>query len=116
MDLSHVQITTTTQTKEQAAALAQSLVEARLAACVQVGGPIASTYWWKGNLEHAEEWMCLIKTSGHLIDPLLKAVREQHPYENPEVTVTPIVGGSASYLAWIDEETLGDGHGKGASR
>ena len=116
MDPGHVQITTTTETKEQAGALAESLVKARLAACVQVAGPITSTYWWKGNLEHAQEWMCLIKTSGHLINPLLKAVREQHPYENPEVTVTPIVGGSASYLTWINEETLGDGRRKRASQ
>lgn len=104
----HVQITTTTATRDEANVIATGLVDARLAACVQVVGPIESTYWWKGHLERAAEWMCVVKTSQRLTDRVLERVREQHPFDNPELTVVPIVAGSGPYLEWIDQEVLGD--------
>ena len=104
MEFAHVQITTTTATEQQAGALASELVEAHLAACVQVVGPIQSTYRWKGNLEVSKEWMCVIKTTRSVQERVVQKLLESHPYENPEVTVVPIVQGSSSYLGWIDEE------------
>ncbi len=104
MDFSHVQVTTTTETKAQAAALADDLVSARLAACVQVWGPIESTFWWEGRRDATSEWMCVVKTSARRAGEVVARLREAHPYENPEVTVLPIVAGAPAYLEWIDDE------------
>jgi periplasmic divalent cation tolerance protein len=108
MDPQHVQITTTTATRDEADAIAGGLVQARLAACVQIVGPIESTYWWNGRVERSSEWMCIVKTSHRLTDRVLKAVGERHPYDNPELTVVPILDGSRPYLEWIDQEVLGN--------
>ncbi len=101
----HAQLITTTETKEQAEAIASSVLQSRHAACVQILGPIQSRYWWKERLEVAEEWLCLMKTTIDKAESLTRAVLTVHPYETPEVTVTEIVGGNPSYLAWIDAET-----------
>jgi periplasmic divalent cation tolerance protein len=85
--------------------IAQALVERRLAAAAQVSGPIASTYWWQGRIEHAQEWACTAKTREDLYGPLEQAIRELHPYETPAIVATPIVAGSQSYLEWIEAET-----------
>lgn len=100
-----VQVTTTTATREEADALAGEVLEARLAACVQIVGPIRSRYWWKDTIETAEEWLCLAKTTAARAPALEQAIRAGHAYETPEVTATPVVGGSAAYLAWIAAET-----------
>jgi len=100
-----VQVTTTAAKKDDAAKIARTLVEKRLAACAQVIGPIASTYWWQGKIETAEEWLCLVKTRIDLGEEVEKAIKEIHPYELPEIVATPIVGGSASCLDWLDRET-----------
>jgi periplasmic divalent cation tolerance protein len=85
--------------------IAQALVARRLAAAAQVSGPIASTYRWKGRIEHAEEWACSAKTRRDLYGPLEQAIRELHPYETPAIVATPVVAGSQSYLEWIAAET-----------
>jgi periplasmic divalent cation tolerance protein len=100
-----IQVTTAIDTKEGAQKIAQTLVERRLAACVHVAGPITSTYWWQGKLEIEEEWTCAAKTRRDLYDTVEKAIREVHPYNEPEVIALPIVEGSQSYLAWIEQET-----------
>jgi periplasmic divalent cation tolerance protein len=99
----YVQITTAAPSRETAEAIAETLVEQRLAACVQVVGPVASTYRWQGAVERAEEWLCLIKTEQRLFEAVERTVRALHPYETPEIVATPIVEGSAAYLAWIGE-------------
>jgi periplasmic divalent cation tolerance protein len=101
----YVQVSTTTEKREDANRIAKTLVEKRLAACAQVIGPIRSTYWWKGKIEEADEWLCLMKTRTDLYKQLEKTLRAIHPYEVPEITAQPIVAGSRSYLQWIDEET-----------
>ena len=100
-----LQVTTTVATREDADRLARSLVEERLAACVQVVGPIDSTYWWQGAVEVAQEWMCLVKTTEDRFDSLADRIRELHSYDVPEITAVPLVRGSAEYLRWIDAET-----------
>jgi periplasmic divalent cation tolerance protein len=100
---SYIQISTTTETKEQAQTIAQHLVEAKLAACVQITGPITSIYRWKGKVENAEEWLCLIKTRDDLFKKVEAAIKKMHPYETPEIIAVPIVKGSKEYLNWIDE-------------
>jgi periplasmic divalent cation tolerance protein len=105
MDL--VQITTTTDSKASADAIAEHLVQRRLAACGQVLGPVTSTYRWDGKVERAEEFTCLVKTRAELIVLVEEAIRSLHPYEVPEIVAVPIVGGSADYLDWVAAETAG---------
>jgi len=102
---SYIQISTTTETKEQAQTIAQHLVEAKLAACVQITGPTTSIYRWKGKVENAQEWLCLIKTRDDLFKKVEAAIKKLHPYETPEIIAMPIVKGSKEYMKWIDEES-----------
>jgi periplasmic divalent cation tolerance protein len=96
---------TTTDAREVAERLARDLVERRLAACVQVVGPISSTYRWRGTVETAQEWLCLIKTTGARFDALAGWVETNHPYETPELTAVPIENGGPGYLAWVSSAT-----------
>jgi periplasmic divalent cation tolerance protein len=100
-----VQVTVTAETREEAERLARSAVERRLAACAQVVGPIASTYWWNGAVDTAAEWQCLLKTTAARFEELRAHVEAEHSYDTPEIIATPIVAGSPAYLAWIAEET-----------
>ena len=79
-------------------------MEGRLAACAQVSGPIASTYWWRGGIERADEWLCALKTSRGRLAALETELRARHPYELPEITVAPL-DGSPDYLQWIADTT-----------
>lgn len=101
---SFIQVTTTVATKEDAEKIAQHLVGEKLAACVQILGPITSTYRWKGKVETASEWLCLIKTKESLYPELEKAIISLHSYETPEIVAVPIIKGSPGYLSWIDDE------------
>ena len=103
---SYIQITTTTETKEDAQKIAQYLVETRLAACIQITGPITSIYRWKGKAENAQEWLCLIKTRKELFNKVETAIKKLHPYETPEIVAVPIVKGTKEYLRWLDDELL----------
>jgi periplasmic divalent cation tolerance protein len=100
-----IQVTTAIDSKEGAQKIAQTLVERRLAACVHVAGPITSTYWWQGKMEIEEEWTCAAKTRKELYGDVEKAIRETHPYDEPEIVALPMVNGSQSYLDWIATET-----------
>jgi periplasmic divalent cation tolerance protein len=99
-----IQVITTTETKADAQAIARTVVEKRLAGCVQIIGPITSTYRWQGEIETAEEWMCVIKSRRDLYKALEEAIREVHPYDVPEILAVPVVAGSKSYLDWLDGE------------
>ncbi|MGB9718628.1 MAG: divalent-cation tolerance protein CutA [Thermoproteota archaeon] len=97
----YIQVLTTTGKREDAEKIARILLERRLAGCVQVVGPISSLYWWKGRIEKAEEWLCLIKSREDLYEELEKTIRENHLYEVPEIIAMPIISGSRSYLEWM---------------
>jgi periplasmic divalent cation tolerance protein len=101
----HIQVLTTTDSEEEAQAIAAVLVERRLAACVQVLGPVASTYRWHGEIERAQEWQCLAKTGAPLYPEVEAAIREAHSYDEPEIVAIPILRGSPGYLAWIDRNS-----------
>lgn len=98
-------VQTTTETREQAERIARVLVEARLAACVQVSGPIESCYRWQGAVTNSQEWVCSAKTRSLLYDQLESAIRRHHPYQTPEIIAVPVAAGSADYLAWLEAET-----------
>ena len=85
--------------------LAQELVEARLAACVQIGAPVESLYHWRGRLETANEVPLAIKTSAAAWPRLEAAIRKGHPYELPEIVAVPLIDGLPDYLDWIAAET-----------
>ena len=108
-DVLYYQVSTTTDTREAAAALAESAVEARLAACAQVLGPITSTYWWAGKVERSEEYLVLLKTTARRAEALQAHLVAQHSYDVPEVIQTPITAGNPAYLSWVGEETRAEG-------
>jgi len=99
-----VQITTTTGSRADAEKIAAELVARRLAGCVQVVGPITSTYRWQGDVETTEEWMCVVKTSRAQLPAIQTLLDEIHPYDVPEIIATPIVAGSDAYLKWLNEQ------------
>jgi periplasmic divalent cation tolerance protein len=103
--VSTVIVTTTVDSAEVAAQLSQMAVEARLAACGQVSGPITSTFWWDGALDTAPEWTVVFKTTDDALPALLDHLRANHPYDVPEILVTPVVGGNPDYLAWVARST-----------
>lgn len=102
-----IQVTTTASTKEEAGRIAKALLEPRLAACVQIAGPIESHYWWKGQLEQSAEWLCIVKTLRVKYAAVEAAIRAAHSYEVPEIVAIPIDTGGASYLAWLRGEVSG---------
>jgi periplasmic divalent cation tolerance protein len=104
-DSGYLQVQTTTDSRAEAMELARAAVEARLAACGQVAGPVASTYWWNDELERAEEWFVFLKVTADRYDELAAFLTQRHSYDEPEIVATAIVAGSASFLNWIREET-----------
>jgi periplasmic divalent cation tolerance protein len=104
----YLQVQTTTDSRAEAMELARAAVEARLAACAQVAGPIASTYWWEDGIERAEEWLLMFKLPAAAYQALADFLAGRHSYDEPEIVATPIVAGSDAYLSWIQEETRQD--------
>ena len=105
LEVQYLQVQTTTDSRAEAMELSRAAVEARLAACAQVAGPVASTYWWDDGLERAEEWLVLFKLPADRYDELAAFITERHSYDEPEIVALPIVTGSAAYLDWLREET-----------
>ena len=96
-------VLTTCGNDEDAGALARALVERRLAACVNAVSRVASTYRWKGEVQHDQETLLIIKTTASRLAAVEKTIREQSKYELPEVIALPVQAGGADYLAWIRE-------------
>jgi periplasmic divalent cation tolerance protein len=90
---------------DSAEALAAALVEARVAACVNILAPCRSVYRWQGKVEAAAETPMLIKTTTDRYAALEAAIRAHHPYELPEIVAIPVVRGLPEYLAWVADET-----------
>ena len=85
--------------------LAQSLVKAQLAACVNILAPCRSVYSWNGTVENAEEHPMLIKTTRSRYGALETAIRTGHPYELPEIIAVPVAAGFTAYFDWVAAET-----------
>jgi periplasmic divalent cation tolerance protein len=98
-----VLVLTTIGADGDAAALARTLVEERLAACVNIGAPMTSVYRWKGAVEQDREQPLVIKTTGDKLAALETRLRALHPYELPEFLVLSASGGSTAYLDWVRE-------------
>jgi periplasmic divalent cation tolerance protein len=100
----YLQVITTTEKKHDAEAIARMLVEKRLAACVQIVGPVTSVYRWQGQIETAEEFQVIAKSRRELFARIEQAIGEAHPYDVPEILAVPVDDGSRAYLAWLDGE------------
>ncbi|MCI2426053.1 divalent-cation tolerance protein CutA [Candidatus Acetothermia bacterium] len=98
----YIQIILTVPEKKTATQISSILLEKRLAGCIQLIGPIVSTYHWQGRIETSEEWLCLIKSRNDRYQELEQEIKAIHPYETPEIIVIPIIAGSAEYLNWLD--------------
>jgi periplasmic divalent cation tolerance protein len=101
-----VQVLTTIDSRIGALHLARAAVEARVAACAQVLGPITSIYWWEGQVEQAEEFLILLKAPSGARDRLAEFVRTNHPYDTPEITTVASLFTDERYLAWAVAETI----------
>jgi periplasmic divalent cation tolerance protein len=88
-----------------AAALAKALLDDRLAACVNIGGPVESIYHWHGRIETGEEVPVAVKTRSALYSNVEATIRKFHPYDTPEILAIPVVAGDARYLDWLAAET-----------
>ncbi len=97
-------IVTTVETPEQAEAMARDLVERRLAACVQVTGPIRSFYRWQGKLCDCPEMRLMIKTTVDAAPRAIARLQEIHPYEVPEILVESVDVGASAYLQWARDQ------------
>jgi periplasmic divalent cation tolerance protein len=96
-----VLVFTTLGADADATTFGRTLVDERLAACVNVLPPMVSVYRWKGQVEQDREQQLIIKTTSDRLAPLQARLRQLHPYELPELLVLPVVGGSEPYLAWL---------------
>ena len=99
-----VEVTTTVDSEQAAATLAKQIVTARLAACVQIDGPLLSIYRWKGEICEAKEWRCTIKTLASASPQLIHFINEAHPYDVPEILVVDVHSSSAAYAQWLAEQ------------
>jgi periplasmic divalent cation tolerance protein len=104
----YVIVMTTLPADADAATFAHTLVEARLAACVNLLPEMESVYRWEGQIEQERERQLVIKTSRARIVALWERVREMHPYDVPEFIVLPIADGNDAYLRWVGESTRSD--------
>ena len=99
-----IELTTTTETEEQARELGRQIVGERLAACVQITGPIHSLYRWRGELCEATEYRCTVKSTRQLVERLQDFILARHPYETPEILIADVQASDA-YATWLRRET-----------
>jgi periplasmic divalent cation tolerance protein len=97
-------VLTTMPDDDRVDGVARTLVDERLAACVNVHGPMRSTYRWKGQVERDPERQVVIKTTRDRLPALESRLHSLHPYELPEFIVVDVTGGSAAYLQWVSAE------------
>ena len=96
-------VATTTGNRDEAERIAVTLVERKLAACVQISGPVNSIYRWQDNVEHLQEWVCTVKTIQTLYDEVEKTIRELHSYDVPEILAVKVKTGFGDYLRWVHD-------------
>ncbi|NSC22746.1 divalent-cation tolerance protein CutA [Streptomyces albus subsp. chlorinus] len=103
-----LQVSTATETRQQAVELARSVVRERLSAGAQIVGPATSVFWHLGEFGEGEEWQLLLKTSFERYPALEAHLLEHHPWDNPEVAAVPIAAGAERCLQWISESVTPD--------
>lgn len=106
-----INVMTTSDSTEVLDRIGAALLEARLISCIQILGPIKSTYRWKGNIETAEEWIGIMKTRRGLYGRVQDEIRRLHPYETPQIEEFEVADVLPAYRQWVMEET-GNNDGK----
>lgn len=100
-----IQIITTVEKKKDAEKISEILLRKKVAACVQIIENVGSHYWWEGKIEKSKEILLFIKTRAILFEKAEKIIKENHPYQVPEIISLPILKGNKDYLKWIKDET-----------
>ncbi|MEV5708322.1 divalent cation tolerance protein CutA [Actinoallomurus sp. NPDC052274] len=100
----YVQVSTAAGSRDAAISLLNSAVKAKLAASGQVSGPLATAFWHLGEFGTGEEWQIILKTTKDCYPDLEAHLIAAHPWDNPEVSFTPL-GGSEAYLEWVTRAT-----------
>ena len=100
----HALVYITTSGEEESKKIGRTIVEERLAGCVNIISTIESLYWWKGEIEEDNESVLIAKTKVSNIGNIIKRVKEIHSYENPAILAIPIIEGSKEYLDYLDAE------------
>ncbi len=105
MTTEYITVLITAPTEEEAAGMSHSIVEERLAACVNIIRSVRSIYRWQGRIEDGQEVLMILKTKKSLFERLRQRVKELHSYAVPEIIAIPVVEGDATYLNWLAQET-----------
>jgi periplasmic divalent cation tolerance protein len=100
----HVVLFITTADTKEAQRIADSLLEARKAACVNIVPEVSSSFWWQGKPEQAQESLLIVKSQASALDEIVDLVKKHHSYDVPEIIALPIIGGNPDYLDWIGNE------------
>jgi periplasmic divalent cation tolerance protein len=104
-DTQEIVVFITASGEDEAATIARTLVESKLAACVNIIRNVRSIYRWQGNIEDDTEVLMVVKTRKQHCSSLTEKVKELHSYDVPEVIALPIIEGSGDYLKWLHEST-----------
>lgn len=100
----YMQVFVTIDDELKAVEIAEKIVEKRLAACVQITGPVTSVYRWEGKLNKDKEWLLIFKSSGKLYDELEGEIKRLHTYDVPEILALPVEKGNKDYFNWLNRE------------
>ncbi len=106
MTIQLIEVTTTCESRSLAQKIAAQLIQHKLAACVQIAGPIESHFRWEGRIETSQEWKCVCKTTLPRYEQVQSMIQSLHTYDVPEIIATNVVRVSADYLAWADAELM----------
>ena len=93
----------TCPSQQEAESIAEAVVEQRLAACVNVAGPVRSFFRWEGALQKEAEWLLFVKSISERLEELCQELARLHSYDVPEIIAVPVSGGSEKYLKWLEE-------------
>jgi periplasmic divalent cation tolerance protein len=102
-------VTTTCSSKEDGDLIARNVLEKRLCACVQISGPVLSSYWWEDKITSETEFLVVMKSERGLFEQLSDAIRAVHPYEVPEIVAVAVTAIDTPYKQWLEAELK---HGK----
>lgn len=95
----------TAKDKSEARKIARKLLEARLAACINIIDNVNSLYWWQGDIQDEQEAVLIVKTKESLVAELIEKVKSAHSYSCPCVISLPVLQGNKEYVEWLEKET-----------